>query len=67
MTFYHFCADRHIKGILRNGLTEGGLTEIAPRGFVLHTGWIWLTTDPDAKNRAGQRAMCFGTAARLGA
>lgn len=24
MTFYHFCADRHIKGILRNGLTEVG-------------------------------------------
>lgn len=67
MTLYHFCADRHIKGILHNGLTEGGLTEITPHGFILHTGWIWLTTDPDAKkNRAGQHAMRFSTAARLG-
>lgn len=66
MTLYHFCADRHIKGILHNGLTEGGLTEITPHGFILHTGWIWLTTDPDAKNRVGQHAMRFSTAARLG-
>ncbi len=52
MTLYHFCADRHIKGILHNGLTEGGLTEITPHGFILHTGWIWLTTDPDAKKQS---------------
>lgn len=31
MTFYHFCADRHIKGILRNGLTEVGKPARSPR------------------------------------
>lgn len=31
MTFYHFCADRHIKGILRNGLTEVGKPARPPR------------------------------------
>ena len=52
MILYHFCADRHIKNILRKGLIEGGLTEITPRGFILHTGWEWLTTDPDPKHQS---------------
>lgn len=58
MTLYHFCADRHIKGILHNGLMEGGLTEITPHGFILHTGWIWLTTDPDAKKTELGNTQC---------
>lgn len=33
MILYHFCADRHIKSILRSGLTKGGLTEITPHGL----------------------------------
>ena len=52
MILYHFCADRHIKSILSSGLTKGGLTEITPFGFILHTGWIWLTTDPDATKQS---------------
>lgn len=52
MILYHFCADRHIKSILRSGLTKGGLTEITPHGFILHAGWVWLTTDLDAKKQS---------------
>lgn len=47
MTLYHFCANKNIKSILRNGLSVGGLTEITPWGYIVHSGWIWLTTDPD--------------------
>jgi len=43
MILYHFCADRHVKNILGKGLTIGGVMEITPKGYALHTGWNWLT------------------------
>jgi len=50
LTLYHFCADKHVKNILKQGLCRGGVIELGPRGMVsLHTGWIWLTTNGDAK------------------
>ena len=52
MTLYHFCAERHVKQILRQGLTQGGLTEPTPTGFFLHKGWTWLTKDPDPNNQS---------------
>lgn len=52
MTFYHFCADKHVKKILRQGLTIGALTEPTPQGYIIHIGWIWLTTDPDPNNQS---------------
>lgn len=52
MIFYHFCADKHIKKILREGLTIGAVTEPTKTGYLMHTGWIWLTTDPDARHQS---------------
>lgn len=47
MTLYHFCADKHVKQIMRKGLTIGVVTEPTPAGYIMHNGWIWLTTDPN--------------------
>lgn len=52
MTLYHFCAKKHVKNILRKGLTQGALTEITPIGYTIHKGWMWLTTDPDPNNQS---------------
>lgn len=52
MILYHFCADKHIKKILREGLTNGGVHEPTKTGYLLHTGWMWLTTDPDPKHQS---------------
>lgn len=52
MNLYHFCADRHIKSILRTGIATGGLTEITPCGYVVHSGWVWLTIDPDPRRQS---------------
>lgn len=47
MTFYHFCADKHVKSILRQGITMGAVAEPTTTGFIIHNGYMWLTTDPD--------------------
>ena len=47
MTLYHFCADKHVKQILRQGLTIGGVAEPTNTGYLIHNGWMWLTLDPD--------------------
>ena len=47
MTLYHFCADRHVKSILRQGLKIGAVAEPTSKGFIIHNGYIWLTTDGD--------------------
>lgn len=53
MILYHFCAAKHVRSILREGLTKGGLSEFSYRtGYCLHLGWTWLTTDPDPRNQS---------------
>ena len=52
MTLYHFCADKHVNKILRDGITIGALVEPTPQGCIIHKGWIWLTTDPDPKDQS---------------
>lgn len=52
MTLYHFCADKHVKKIMREGLTIGGLAEPTVTGYILHNNYIWLTKDPDPKNQS---------------
>ena len=47
MILYHFCAAKHIKSILRQGLTKGVLAEPTPDGFRIYYGYTWLTVDPD--------------------
>ena len=47
MKLYHFCSSKHIKQIMRQGLTKGAVVEPTATGFYIHNGWIWLTTDPD--------------------
>lgn len=43
---YHFCAEQHVKKILKEGLTKGGVVEFGPKNTMkLHTGWIWLTSN----------------------
>ena len=52
MTLYHFCADRHVKNIIRQGLIHGGVCEPTKTGYIIHRGWMWLTTDPDPKRQS---------------
>ena len=52
MTLYHFCAEKHVKQILRQGLTLGALIEPNPTSFFLHEGWMWLTKDPNPNNQS---------------
>lgn len=47
MILYHFCAAKHIKSILQQGLTKGVLAEPTPDGFRIYYGYTWLTVDPD--------------------
>lgn len=51
MILYHFCANRHIKNILHKGICIGGVTEILPTGYVVHSGWIWLTLNGNPKEQ----------------
>ena len=52
MTLYHFCAEKHVRQILRSGLTVGAVAEPTFPGFIIHNGYIWLTTDPDPKRQS---------------
>lgn len=52
MTLYHFCADKHVKSILRQGLTIGAVAEPTHKGFVLRYGYIWLTLDGDPAHQS---------------
>ena len=49
MIIYHFCAKKHVKNILRHGLTIGGVMVPTKTGFDLHSGYNWLTIDKDPK------------------
>ncbi len=51
MILYHFCANRHIRNILHKGICIGGVTEILPTGYVVHSGWIWLTLNGNPKEQ----------------
>lgn len=52
MILYHFCAAKHIKSILRQGLTKGALAEPTPTGFRIYYGYTWLTVDPDPNKQS---------------
>ena len=52
MTIYHFCADKHVKNIMRKGLTIGSVVEPTETGFILHNGWMWLTLDPEPNRQS---------------
>ena len=52
MTIYHFCAAKHVKQIIRQGFTVGAIPEPTHTGFIIHSGWTWLTHDPDPKNQS---------------
>ena len=52
MRIYHFCAERHVKHILRQGVTIGSVTEFTPKGYIMHSGYMWLTLDPDPKRQS---------------
>ena len=45
MKIYHFCADKLLWRILKDGLTMGGVVVPEKKGFVMYTGWVWLTCD----------------------
>lgn len=47
MKLFHFCSSKHIKQIMRQGLTMGAVVEPTATGFYIHNGWVWLTSDPD--------------------
>ena len=59
MILYHFCADKHVKSIMREGLTIGGICEMKTSGVVLHSGWSWLTLcdDPNAQSWAKNQTL----------
>lgn len=68
MTIYHFCAKRHARRILREGLTRGALSIPMDRGFLMIQGWTWLTLcgNPNAQSWATQNAIDYDrTAYRL--
>lgn len=52
MILYHFCAKRHVRQILRQGIAVGSLLEPSKAGYYIHSGWMWLTLDPDPKNQS---------------
>lgn len=52
MQFYHFCAERHVKKILRQGLIIGGVAIFGKTGYTLHNGYTWLTLDGDPKRQS---------------
>lgn len=52
MKIYHFCADKLLWRILKDGLTMGGVAVPEKKGFVMYTGWVWLTCDPDPTHQS---------------
>ena len=52
MKLYHFCSDKHIKSIMRQGLNTGAVVEPTDHGYIMHSGYIWLTKDPDPNNQS---------------
>lgn len=52
MRLYHFCSDKAVKKILRNGISKGGIIEPFDTYYQFHFGYVWLTTDPDPKNQS---------------
>lgn len=52
MTIYHFCAARHVKKIVRQGLIIGGVATFGKTGYYAHTGYTWLTFDGDPKRQS---------------
>lgn len=52
MTLYHFCADKHVRNIMRKGLTIGAVPEPTATSYIVHNGWIWLTTDSDPAHQS---------------
>jgi hypothetical protein len=55
MRVYHFCAEKHIKKILREGISKGGV--YLPRygdtkSVELFYGYQWVTLDPEKKNQS---------------
>jgi len=68
MTLYHFCADKHVKNILRKGLIMGGVTELTTQGYIIHSGWNWLTLNGNPKEQTWEGHTlipCSRTAWRL--
>lgn len=49
---FHFCAAKHRKSIQYSGINVGGVCEPTPTGFILHKGYMWLTTDPDPRGQS---------------
>ncbi len=66
MKIYHFCADKLLWRILKDGLTMGGVVVPEKKGFVMYTGWVWLTCDPIRRIKAGQRRTLFSIVGRHG-
>lgn len=52
MILYHFCATRHHRKILHEGVTKGILAAPHGAGTLLKEGYQWLTTDPDPNNQS---------------
>lgn len=53
MTLYHFCCEKDAKGIQRNGINLGTIViEHGGNKRTFHTGWQWLTTDPDPAHQS---------------
>lgn len=72
MTLYHFTGRHHLDGIIREGITRGGIVKPCwfrsnapvevvranPEAFVLY-GWQWLTSDPSfGQGWATKRMIC---------
>lgn len=60
MILYHFCANKHIKAIHHKGLTIGAVVVMHPFGWEMHSGWIWLTMDPDPKHQSWATSKLIG-------
>ena len=52
MRLFHFCAARHRKSIQYSGIRIGGVCVPTSAGYTFHSGYMWLTTDPDARNQS---------------
>lgn len=52
MRIYHFCADRHVKRILHEGLRIGGVMVPSATGFRMIATYIWLTLDSNPKHQS---------------
>ena len=66
MKLYHFAPAHMVEGIVRHGLTKGGV--LSPDQRAIRMGWQWLTDDPswDAQGWATQHHISYSrTAARF--